>query len=270
MPLWELAIEVDPAHADALGAALFDAGAGGLEERERSGQLVVWADGVEQLARLEAVARRFGLRACVCERDDGWRREWLNHLRQERVSPGFVVQPLGDETVAAAGTQPILLVREPAFGMGSHPTTRLAAEAVERVCRARPQIEVLDVGTGTGILAIIALLSGARHATAIDIDPVAVAAARANAELNRVADRCSFSQSSLAELHGRFDLVVANLEAPVLLGLAPTLAKKLAPRARLVVTGLMLDRKDELLARLGLLLAHTQRDGEWCLLELGS
>lgn len=272
MPLWELSIEVEPARADALGAALFDAGAGGFEQRDRAGrtELVVWAEAAEQLEQLTAVARSFGAPAKVSERDDRWRREWLEHLRPERVSPGFVVQPVGDETPAPSGAKAIVIAREPAFGVGSHPTTQLAAEAVERLCRVRPGLELLDVGAGTGLLAIIGVLSGARRALGIDVDPVAVEAARKNAELNGVSDRCSFSTTPLAELDGLFDLVVANLETPVLLELGPALVEKLAPNARLVVTGAMLDREGELLARFGLPLLEEQRDGDWCLLELGS
>jgi ribosomal protein L11 methyltransferase len=114
------------------------------------------------------------------------------------------------------------------------------------------------------------VLSGARSALGVDVDAQAVEVARANAELNRLADRCSFSTAALAELETVFDLVVANLEAPVLLELAPALAEKLGPGARLVVTGSMIDRRDELLARLRLPLEHEQRAGDWCLLELGS
>jgi ribosomal protein L11 methyltransferase len=272
MALWELVIEVEPAQADALGAELFAAGAGGFEERESAGriELVAWAESDALLARIEAAAGRIGARLVVRQRDDDWRREWLRHLRQERVSPGFVVQPIGDTTPAPPGTTQILLRPELAFGVGSHPTTQLAAAAVERLCRARPGIDVLDVGTGTGVLAMIALLCGARHATGIDVDPIAVQAARANADLNRLGERCRFSARSLGELHATFDLVIANLEAPVLLELAPALAEMLAPRATLVVTGLMVERRDELLAKLGLCIGGEQRDGDWCLLELGS
>lgn len=268
MPLWEISIDVSAEHADALGAALLDAGAGGFEERD--GALVVWAESRESLAALEAVARRFSDRVDVSEQDDAWRHAWALHAGPVRVSDGFVLQPIDDDTPAPEGTRRIRYAPELAFGEGSHATTRLAARAVERLCRARPGASVLDVGTGMGVLAFVAVLSGAQRCLGIDVDPVAVSAARANARLNELGDRTRFETTRLAEIAARYDLVLANLEAPVQLELAPELARRLAPGGVLVATGFLLERRDEMVCALGLSPTLEDTEDDWCLLELES
>ena len=163
-----------------------------------------------------------------------------------------------------AGSGPALAVgrQHAVFGDGSHPTTRLCAGAVDLLCRQRPGLTVLDVGTGTGILARIAAARGATYVVGTDIDPAAVACAQAHAELD-----CSASPgrrvpepdagaaaagvrttgASGANIHfgseasdhwgARFDLVVANiLEAP-LHALAPALCRALKPGGVLLISG---------------------------------
>jgi ribosomal protein L11 methyltransferase len=266
MPLWEISIAVDAEHADALGAALLDAGAGGFEERADA--LVVWAESRESLAMLEAVARHFSDRVEISELDDSWRHAWARHAGPVRVSDGFVLQPIDDDTPAPEGTRRIRYAPELAFGEGSHPTTRLAARAVERRCRARPGASVLDVGTGMGVLAFVAVLSGARDVLGIDVDPVAVSAARENARLNELGARTHFETKPLAEIAERYELVLANLEAPVQLELAAELARHVAPGGVLVATGFLLERRNEIVAALGLAPAFEDGEDGWCLLEL--
>ncbi len=270
MPVWELSIECAPERAPEVAQALFDAGAGGLEERTRGDRalLVVWTDDPELRERLTATVRELALEAELGELDDSWQREWMKHLGQERVSDGFVLQPLGDPTSAPPGTTLLLFDPAQAFGVGSHPTTRLAARAVERACRERAPSSLLDVGTGTGVLALIAARAGARDVIGIDVDPSAVAAATRNAELNQLAARCSFGTTPLAELGRSFELVVANVEAPVQLALAPLLARTVSPAGRLLVTGFLTERSDEIAAAIGLAVRRAEHDGEWCLLEL--
>ena len=266
MPLWQIAIRVDSAFSDALGAALWAAGAGAVEERE--GALVVWADSPELLGQLTSAARAFVDAAAIVttELDESWRTAWTCHLVQERVADGFVVQLEHDSTPAPAGTQRILLVPRLAFGVGSHPTTRLAARAVVRACRERPGANVLDVGTGTGVLAMIAARSGACRVVGIDIDPEAVVAARENAALNEV--DCTFSTSELGALDERFEIVVANLEAPTVRELAPCLPRRVAPGGALLVTGFLAERAAELAPLLSLPVTNRELEDDWCLLEL--
>jgi ribosomal protein L11 methyltransferase len=123
------------------------------------------------------------------------------------------------------------------FGDGSHTTTRLCAAAVDLLCRQREREAVLDVGTGTGVLARIARARGARLIVATDIDPVALSRARAHADLDAHPVEIRFSCEAPDHWGARFDLVVANiLEAP-LQALAPALCRALLPGGLLIMSG---------------------------------
>lgn len=124
-----------------------------------------------------------------------------------------------------------------AFGDGSHPTTRLCARAVDYLCRTRAPKCVLDVGTGTGILARIARSHGASFIVGTDIDPLALAAARANIALDSHPVEIQLSSAAPDAWGPRFELIVANiLEAP-LRALAPALLGALAPGGTLLTSG---------------------------------
>lgn len=122
-----------------------------------------------------------------------------------------------------------------AFGTGNHPTTYGCLEAVDRFLRNHPGASVLDVGTGTGVLAIAAALLGARSVLAIDIDPAAVATAERNARLHGV--EIEVTSQRLEDVDGSFDLVVANIRPEPLIALAGELASRTV--RRLVVSGVL-------------------------------
>ena len=171
----------------------------------------------------------------------------------------------------AGAARVVLLEPAMAFGFGDHPTTRLAARAVERFCRRGAPSAVLDVGTGSGVLALVAALSGARRAVGIDVDPRAVIAARRNAALNGVAARCRFSRAKLAQLPGRYPLVVANIGAQTLMDSAKALRRRLSAGGTLLLTGILSGDAAEVLAcytKLGFQKAALRREREWVLLEL--
>jgi len=127
--------------------------------------------------------------------------------------------------------------RRAVFGDGSHPTTRLCAGAVDLLCRQRPGLAVLDVGTGTGILARIARARGATFIVGTDIDPTAVACAKAHAELDAAGANIYLGAEAPDHWGARFDFVVANiLEAP-LHALAPALCRALLPGGVLLISG---------------------------------
>ena len=161
-----------------------------------------------------------------------------------------------------------------AFGTGQHPTTRLCLEALES--RLRPGHTVLDVGTGSGILAIAAALLGAERVIALDRDPVAVAVAHQNVATNGVDDRVRVLEGSLsavAPLPGqdapRFDLVLANISSAGIVEMAPDLAHALAPGGTLVASGISepsVETCRDTLEKAGLrLLERMDREG-WCAL----
>ena len=174
-----------------------------------------------------------------------------------------------------------------AFGTGLHPTTRLCLEALES--RLVPGWTVLDVGTGSGVLSIAAAKLGAGSAVALDADPVAVRTAGENVAMNGVADQISTYHGSLpgelpdgwAQLYpdlggdlfhleaGQFDLVLVNILAPVIIGMAPALAARLRPAGLIVTAGLIEKQEAAVAAALqaeGLqVIARTQEDDWICL-----
>lgn len=123
------------------------------------------------------------------------------------------------------------------FGMGDHPTTASCLLMIERYLG--PGMNVLDVGCGSGILGIVALVLGAAHAHGVDINPASIAVSNANAQSNGVADRWSVSTDALTAISRPFELVVANILAPTLVGLAVDLRRLTADTGVLVISGVL-------------------------------
>jgi len=279
MALVKLVVQVPRKHAEVVSAVLFEAGAGGIEELENSKKLVVYAakredaEGIAERARalLREVlpgANGVALRVEVDEHSD-WDSAWTQHLGQIALTPQIVIQPLADETPVPAGAQRILFDPRLSFGDGAHATTRLASVALERVCREMPGRSVLDFGSGTGVLAFVALLSGASRAYGVDIDPVSVEAAQRNATLNGLEARATFALPS--ELpRQQLELVVANLEAPTQLAVAKDLVQLARGAQRLILTGFLVDRASEMSAAYAsaFRVQDTAHEEDWAVLEL--
>jgi ribosomal protein L11 methyltransferase len=159
-----------------------------------------------------------------------------------------------------------------AFGTGLHPTTRLCLAMLEGVAD-RGSLEgarVLDVGCGSGILAIAALRLGASSALGVDTDPIAVEATTANARRNRLVRRIRARTGSLPSGEPAFEVVLANLIASVLVALAADLRAELRPGGVLVASGIFHDREAEVreaFAKAGLEIAGRLVEGEWVALE---
>ena len=159
--------------------------------------------------------------------DDAAADTWRQFALPTRISPTLVTVPAWVPYEAAVGEHVVTIEPGATFGMGDHPTTVLSLRAVEGLVRDGDM--VLDVGCGSGVLAIAALLIGAERAVGIDINPASVEVSRANASANGVADRLEVSNAPLIEVadnHGPdFDLVVANILAPALIELAVDLKR---------------------------------------------
>lgn len=279
MPLVKLVVRSPRKLSETVSALLFEAGAGGVEELEGGRRLVVYA-----ASRQEADAIADGARSLLAEiapgpngvalavevdEDSDWESAWTRHLVQVALTPRLVIQPHWDETPAADGRTRILFDPKLAFGDGGHATTRLASLSLERACQANPGARVLDFGSGTGVLAFVALLSGAGSAWGVDIDPVSVLAAQRNAELNGLGARVTFV--SPGELADRaFELVVANLEAPTLLAVSPELRGLARSAKRLILTGFLADRAAEMAALFDpdFRIEGRAAEEDWALLEL--
>jgi ribosomal protein L11 methyltransferase len=170
--------------------------------------------------------------------DDGsWRDGWRPFARAVEIGP-FVVRPPWVASGSAART--LLVDAGHAFGTGAHPSTTLALAAIaEHVGSGRCR-SVLDVGCGSGVLAIGAAMLGAAPVVAIDIDAAAIEATTANAEANGVDDAIEVTSTALDDVTGRFDLVAANLGSPLVVDLAAAIADRSVDVV--VLSGLLADR----------------------------
>ncbi len=158
---------------------------------------------------------------------------------QAKLSPLVYLYDFAGERPSNPSTQSLLLaqISSQAFGDGSHPTTRLCAGAVDLICRQKKPARVLDVGTGTGVLARIARARGATFVAATDIDLDALAAAKTNAALDSHPVEIELSTNSPDSWGATFDLVVANILEGPLRGLADALSRSLAPGGILLLSG---------------------------------
>lgn len=165
-----------------------------------------------------------------------------------------------------------LLVVDPgrAFGTGTHETTRLCLSAMEDEAPNRgPEDRLLDVGTGSGILAVAAALLGWRHVTGVDNDPEAVLSARLHARLNRVSPAFVLGDGGAAFLARSFALVLANITAPLLLARRDEIGSLVAPKGTVVLSGLLTsDAEAVAAAYAGVGAIETRTDGEWAALRV--
>ena len=162
---------------------------------------------------------------------------WRDFASVVEVEPGLFVRPAWVPYDPPAGSTVLHIEPGSTFGMGDHPTTRLCLSAVHRL--VTPGATVLDVGCGSGVLAIAACRFGASRAVGVDIAPAAVPVAAANALANGEAERVSVSTTPLESVDGVYDLVLANILAPALVALADDLRRVLAPGGSLVISGIL-------------------------------
>lgn len=267
-----LTLEVEAAAAEALGDALLEAGAQSVlvdEVEAPRSRLRVLMDAAGDAAALVADAAR----AAGLERAPGFSaapladEDWVRRSQEQFpaisvgarlwIGPSWTRPPRG--RAALVRLDPGL-----AFGTGSHPSTRLVLAFLDRQVRGGER--VLDYGCGSGILAIAAAKLGASHVDAVDSDPEAVRTAAANAGANgvvlRAADPGELPPAS-------YDLVLSNILAQPLMVLAPLLAARAAPHARLALSGILREQADEVLSAYAgyFSMSVSAEDDGWVLLE---
>jgi ribosomal protein L11 methyltransferase len=234
-----------------------------------------------ELGHLQA----FGLRpigdlTLTVVREADWANAWKAHFPVLRIGRRIVIRP----TWRRHRRQPddVVLALDPgmAFGTGLHPTTRLCLASLESLADRGMltsggtdggPARVLDVGSGSGILAIAAGLLGAREVLAVDVDPIAVEASAANARRNRLGRVITAREGSAPAGAGPFDVVLANLIASLLIRLADGLAADLRPGGTLLASGIFENREADVVdafAERGLHVAARRAEGDWVALEL--
>jgi ribosomal protein L11 methyltransferase len=200
-------------------------------------------------------------------REEDWANAWKAHFSVHRVGRRVTVRAPWHDYEPQPGEVVVALDPGMAFGTGLHPSTRLTLRALEAALR--PGDTVLDVGAGSGILGIAAALLGAARVDGVDVEPVAIRAARDNAARNGVADRARFEVGSVgpdAPFAGEYDLVLANIIARILIELSSHLAAATRPGGALVLAGIIESREAEVAAAfdaLGLTRASREQSEDW-------
>lgn len=202
--------------------------------------------------------------------EEDWANAWKEYYRTTRVGQQLVIKPSWLDYQQHADDLVIEMDPGMAFGCGTHATTALCLKLLEKYIR--PGMTIYDIGTGSGILAAAAAKLGAGRVLAVDIDPIACKAAQENAARNKVSDRVSVRQGSLAEhLDGGADLVVANIIADVIADLAPDAAAVLSPGGIFIASGIIRDRLEMVVAAAeaaGFAVCEMLEEGLWVALVL--
>jgi ribosomal protein L11 methyltransferase len=238
-------IELPRERAEWAAAEAFAAGASGLEEREEGARTVLLvyapaatAEGVRAALLAAAGAGASAAIEPVAARD--WPEAWKQGLEAVVISPRLVVRPSVVPPLRPPGAVEVVIEPRQAFGTGAHGSTTLALALLDARLAATPAARLLDVGSGSGVLAIAALRLGAGTALACDLDPIAARESRENARRNDCALACfAGTLDALGARAGRFDLVVANLLSSELAPILGALAARVAESGALILSGLL-------------------------------
>ncbi len=268
MAFWQLSVPTVPETSDGLTNFLWEQGALGVVEEESPGEpprlRAFFADTASSTGLLRAVVAyraslsRMGLPVAPAEPEiaplleEAWASAWQQSFPPREVGRRLRVTPPWDNTVAGPGRVSVVVEPGRAFGTGHHGSTEGCLALLDLALAEQPDARILDIGTGTGILAIAAVMLGAPAVLAIDVDPDAIAAARKNAEANGCAERIALAMHGPEDLPegGRFPLVLANLLTHTHLALVPQYARLVAPRGRLILGGILADEDGRVVAAL--------------------
>jgi ribosomal protein L11 methyltransferase len=235
---------------------------------ERSAGEVATALGHLQAFGLRPIGE---LRTRIVEEAD-WADAWKAYFPVMRVGRRLVIRPTWRRHRRERDDVVLALDPGMAFGTGLHPTTRLCLAGVEALADRGllRDARVLDVGCGSGILAIAALKLGAATALGLDTDPIAIEATTANARRNSLVRRLRAREGSVPSGEAAFDIVLANLIAGLLVPLAEGLAEELRPGGHLLASGIFIDREADVrdaFETFGLEVGGRTSEGDWVALE---
>jgi len=200
-------------------------------------------------------------------REEDWSNTWKKYYKPMKVSDRIVIKPSWETYNKKKGQ--VILTLDPgmAFGTGTHETTMLCMQAIDQYIR--PDHSLIDIGCGTGVLSIGALLLGAKAATAIDLDGNAVEIARKNAQINKVLDRMTLVHGNLLdEIEGSYDIVVANIIADVIIELSQYVTNYIKAGGLFISSGIIHERLDEVIEQIesvGLIIEKVEKMGEWAM-----
>ena len=215
--------------------------------------------------RLAAEAIPYTMDKTVCRNED-WENNWKAYFKPMCIGERLFIRPVWVDDYDAGGRTVLHIEPGVSFGTGTHETTRLCLQTIEKHmdgCKT-----FLDVGCGSGILSVAALLMGAEHAEAVDIDPLAVKMAKLNGELNHfTAPQYTVVEGNLTDkIHGKFDIVAANIVADAILMLSKDIKQFMNPDALYITSGIIDLREQEILEafdKLGFEVLERYEEGGW-------
>lgn len=197
--------------------------------------------------------------------EEDWANNWKKYYKPTRVGARVVIKPIWEEYKLKSHELLVELDPGMAFGTGTHETTRMCIQALEKY--VNEDTRVFDIGTGSGILAISAAKLGAKEVIGGDLDPVAVTAAKENVTQNNLSDNIKIFKGDLMEVvEGKADVVVANIIADVIMFLTPQLRDYINENGIFISSGIIKDKKDEVIKTLienGFEPIEVNNQGEW-------
>lgn len=258
-PGWiEISVNINPAAHEALSAFLFDMGCDGVvsesfKDTTLRAYLQFRKDIEDTRNRIELFlhdlkdifpeAKEYSLKLERLEQQD-WDTGWRKFFKPDQISEKLLILPVWEEAPATPPCHIIKIDPGPAFGTGHHPTTRMCLIAMEDTNLPRPWT-MLDVGTGSGILAIYGSKLGASEVVAIDNDPEAVRWAERNIEINQIPVPIRLSIAPIQDIKDRYSLVTANLILGTILELSGELVRVSAPGGILILSGILREQVDD-------------------------
>ncbi|MFC1532994.1 50S ribosomal protein L11 methyltransferase [Thermodesulfobacteriota bacterium] len=266
-PQWigwlEISIDVDPIAHEAIGAFLFDLGCEGiileaLNDPTLKAYLPFRKSPEDIRSRIDLFLRDLKeifpeagspeLRLNKVENQD-WDISWRRFFSSDQVTQRLMIIPAWEPIPDSMTCHVIRIDPGPAFGTGKHPTTRMCLQAMEQACFSGLWTS-LDIGTGSGILAIYSVTLGSDRALALDIDPEAIRWAKRNIELNDLSVEIELSSKHLKDWNEHFSLITANLVLGTILDLCPHFSRLLAPGGWLILSGILREQVEDVTEKL--------------------
>ena len=277
----QLSVRTDPAAIDAVSNFLIERGSPGVVIKKTEIQAYFVHSTEDALIRKDIKRFLRGLGRLYTQeprlrwrllKDRDWNSSWHRFFKPQKVGDAFWVTPPWAASPTFRHRRVITIEPGMAFGTGTHATTRGCMEFIEKVAASfrGTGFNALDVGTGSGILAIALAKLGANRVWAVDTDPVALKVAGENLRCNSVRDKIQLSGSQVSRIRKSFPVVVANLTAETILDLAAALEKRVAPQGFLVLSGILNQKTKQVINQFAanFRVTRRKREKEWVTLLL--
>lgn len=286
--LIKIDVECSPQAEESLAeiiSALFDVSSFSVEDRERgkftvsayltkvsdltSERKKLFSEHLENLRKNLSDCGSLKVRYSVLKEKD-WAESWKRHFKPLVFGKTLVVKPPWEKRFNIAGAKSVIIDPGLAFGTGNHPTTKFCLQQIVKFRPKQPNFSFLDVGTGSGVLAIAAAKLGYSPVRAFDFDPLAIEVAKKNAKINRVAHKINLHHGDVLKMDvdtgEKYDLICANVSDDILIQAAKRISSLLKENGRLAVAGILkkdFDSVYDAYRAIGLDLVSTKIDKEW-------